>query len=162
MKGVASLDTGQDCRVGESFDRASSSSPIVSPQGWHLKGGFTQVNAIGLSGNQPGVKAKIPRRTQKWLKKLQKYDIDADDQMRTERVVDALKDDDAIDDILAMLDDGPPCSFSSNVPTVSAYLLEPNNPSQIHNKIQATTITEAKPIDDRWNCFLKPVKTSLF
>ena len=53
---------------------------------------------------------------------------------RTEKVVEAMKDDDTIDEILAMLDVGSPqcSSFVPNAPTVNAYLLEPNIPSQIH------------------------------
>ena len=138
MKGVASLDTGHDLRVGESLNGASSSTPISrhfpSPNGWDMDGGFTQVNKQ-TCGNDPGIKASIPRPARRWLRKLRQFADDA----RCEKVVEALKDDDTIDNILAMLDDdgSPQCSSSSNVSRVSAYLLELNIPSLIHDKIQS-------------------------
>ena len=118
MKGVASLDTGQDFRVGDSSYGSSSSTPIVSPDGWHLADGFTE----------PGIKATIPKPARRWLRKLRRFDMDA----RTEKVVEAMKDDDTIDEILAMLDvRSPQCSsFVPNAPTVNAFLLEPKSPSR--------------------------------
>ena len=61
---------------------------------------------------------------------MQATDVDA----RTEAVVDAMEDDDTIDEILKMLDVvSPQCSSGlPNAPTVSAYLLELNIPSRIH------------------------------
>ena len=115
MKGVASLDTGQNNRGGDSSHGASSSTPIVCPEGWHLADGF---------GDRPWVpRQAIPNPARRWLRKLRQSDMDA----RTEKVVEAMTDDDTIDDILAMLDvRSPQCSsFVPNVPTVNAYLLEP-------------------------------------
>ena len=126
MKGVASLDTGQDNRVGDSSHGASSSTPIVTPQGWHLADGFRQEDHI-----DPGIKATIPKTTRRWLKKLRRFDMDA----RIEKVADAMKDDDTIDEILAMLDvRSPQCSSFVPNALVNAYLWEPKDPSQIHKR----------------------------
>ena len=107
MKGLATLDTGHDFGEGDSLPGASSSTPIASPPGWHITGGFTE----------PGIKATIPKRTRRWLSKLQ---MDA----RTEAVVDAMEDDSTIDEISEMLDvGGPPCSSGPlNVDTVLIFI----------------------------------------
>ena len=159
MKGVASLDTGQNSLGGVGSHGASSSTPISTPEGWHIADGYM---SQGASGSGPGIKATIPRPTRRWLNKLRRSDImDA----RIEKVVDAMTDDDTIDEILAMLDvRSPQCSsFVPNAPTVNAYLLEPKSPSRFTIRFPgfdsrgspSLTITEAKPIDDRWKCFFE-------
>ena len=130
MKGFATLDTGHDSGVGMDLSGASSSTPIVSPPSWTLNEGFLH----GQGHNGPGVKATIPKRTRRWLSKLQESEMDA----RTEAVAEAMEDDDTIDDILKMLDVSPPhrSSGSSIAPAVSAYLLELNIPSLIHKSAE--------------------------
>ena len=50
---------------------------------------------------------------------------------RTEKVVEAMKDDDTIDEILAMLDvRSPQCSSFVPNALVNAYLWEPKDPSK--------------------------------
>ena len=85
-----------------------------------MDGGFTQFDKQ-TCGNDPGIKASIPRPARRWLRKLRQFADDA----RCEKVVEAMKDDDTIDDILAMLDDdgSPQCSSSSNVSGVSCIFI---------------------------------------
>ena len=113
MKGFANLDTGHVTGVGMDLSGIPTSAPIVSPPNWTVKGGFLQ----GQGHKGPGVKARCDRGTRRWLSRLQKADVDA----RTEAVVDAMADDDTIDEILEMLDVAPQCSSSLlHAPTVSA------------------------------------------
>ena len=124
MKGLATLDTGHESGVGEGLSRASSSTPIVAPPGWHITEGFTQ----------PGIKATVPRHVRWWLSKLQANDRDA----RAEAVVEEMEEDDTNDEILKMLDDVSPQRSSGlpSAPTVMHIYWNLTFPAGFTNKIQ--------------------------
>jgi hypothetical protein len=99
MKGLATLDTGHNSGVGKGLSGTPSLTPIDVPRGWHITEGYTL----------PGIKATIPKLARRWLLNIRKN-------ARTEALVEALEDDDTIDEILQMLDASTP------IDPVSAYL----------------------------------------
>ena len=117
MTGLATLDTGQDFKKGDSKHEGNIlSKPIGIPPGWHLTSGFTQ--SFGPDKG-PGVKATIKRSHRRWLSKLSE---EAKLDERRDAVAEALEDDGTIDDILQVLDVSDLPSTRSTVDPVMIFI----------------------------------------